>query len=108
MRLLQPGSRPMLRRRCAKCHEPFEKMYKQSYCDPCKNKKQQQRQRAIRIEAYKRYGPGCKCCGEVRLEFLTIDHIGGGGGDHRRKTKKVLGYTRSGWMLCDLSKNPAF
>lgn len=27
----------------------------------------------------------CKCCGESRLEFLTIDHINGGGAKHREE-----------------------
>lgn len=33
------------------------------------------------------YGRTCECCGEGRWEFLTIDHINGGGTKHR----KVLG-----------------
>jgi hypothetical protein len=28
--------------------------------------------------------PACSCCGEKHDEFLTIDHINGGGTDHRR------------------------
>jgi hypothetical protein len=34
------------------------------------------------------YGSVCACCGEHRLEFLTIDHIDGGGTQHRIKIKK--------------------
>ena len=26
----------------------------------------------------------CKCCGEKQLEFLTLDHINGGGNKHRK------------------------
>jgi len=26
----------------------------------------------------------CACCGEWRLEFLTLDHIDGGGNQHRK------------------------
>ena len=30
------------------------------------------------------YGKACACCGERALAFLTIDHVYGGGGLHRR------------------------
>lgn len=29
--------------------------------------------------------PICSCCGESRLEFLTLDHINGGGTKHREQ-----------------------
>lgn len=32
-----------------------------------------------RIECFAAYGNQCACCGESRHEFLSIDHIGGGG-----------------------------
>src|SRR5215472_11159440 len=28
--------------------------------------------------------PTCVCCGELHVEFLCLDHIGGGGNQHRR------------------------
>ncbi len=41
-----------------------------------------------KCEAFRRYGGAvCACCGEWRLEFLTIDHINGGGNRHRRECK---------------------
>ena len=30
--------------------------------------------------------PKCECCGERQIEFLQIDHIGGGGAGHRKIT----------------------
>ena len=39
------------------------------------------------IEAY---GGKCACCGERTFEFLTIDHIGGGGRQHRSRTGHQL------------------
>lgn len=30
-------------------------------------------------------GGGCACCGETEIEFLTLDHIGGGGNQHRKE-----------------------
>lgn len=32
------------------------------------------------------YGNICACCGEDAIEFLSIDHINGGGHKHRKKT----------------------
>lgn len=29
------------------------------------------------------YGAACSCCGETGREFLTIDHVDGGGSQHR-------------------------
>jgi hypothetical protein len=31
------------------------------------------------------YGRACYCCGEVREDFLTLHHINGDGGEHRRR-----------------------
>lgn len=53
---------------------------------------------AVKLAALKHYGgdpPACACCGETLLEFLTIDHIGGGGGAHRR----ALGF-KGGARFC--------
>mgnify|MGYP003443338865 CR=1 FL=1 len=30
------------------------------------------------------YGPDCACCGESEPTFLTLDHINGGGSQHRK------------------------
>jgi len=43
----------------------------------------------LRIEILKKYSkkdiPECQCCGETILEFLTLDHINGGGTEERKK-----------------------
>jgi len=33
----------------------------------------------------KHYGGKCECCGEIETMFLTVDHINGGGKEHRKK-----------------------
>lgn len=33
------------------------------------------------------YGRACKCCGESRPQFLSMDHIHGGGNKHRRESR---------------------
>ena len=49
------------------------------------NYSQRTRQR-LRLEILIHYGgsiPQCACCGESHIEFLSIDHINGGGKKHR-------------------------
>jgi hypothetical protein len=48
-------------------------------------KKGRERSRALREEVLRHYGGKCACCGELRSEFLAVDHIQGGGGKHRKE-----------------------
>lgn len=41
------------------------------------------RNRVIRSQVLAKLGGKCACCGETRDEFLTVDHIHGGGNKHR-------------------------
>lgn len=36
-----------------------------------------------RLRALAHYGGSCKCCGENRAEFLSLDHKDGNGNKHR-------------------------
>lgn len=52
-------------------------------------------------------GPTCACCGESEIEFLTIDHVNGGGNKHRREVRysmyewlKKKGYPPGFRVLC--------
>lgn len=60
-----------------------------------------QYRKKLRLEAVAAYGGRCACCGEERPEFLTIDHIHGGGKKHQREsggTKAILReLKRMGW-----------
>lgn len=47
-------------------------------CKSCRSKKP-------KLEAFNHYGCKCSCCGETIVDFLTIDHIGGGGNQHRKQ-----------------------
>jgi hypothetical protein len=51
--------------------------------------------RASRTEAkniiIKHYGGKCVCCGETHREFLTLDHINGGGNKERKELKIKAG-----------------
>ena len=41
--------------------------------------------RVLRSEVLAAYGGKCACCDETAPEFLHVDHIYGGGGEHRRE-----------------------
>ena len=43
--------------------------------------------RRVRRMAFEHYGLACVCCGEDRDQFLSMDHINGDGGEHRRTLK---------------------
>ena len=45
-----------------------------------------------------RLGGKCACCGETDKEFLTIDHVEGGGGQHMKAIGNLSSYLyRHGW-----------
>ena len=48
--------------------------------------------RMLREEVITVYGAKCACCGETTREFLTIDHIEGGGGKHRKSLQGTYFY----------------
>lgn len=50
----------------------------------------------LRMEVLEKYGNKCNCCGEIEKEFLSIDHIDGGGSKHRREIKhSIYGWLKS-------------
>lgn len=70
-----------------------------AYCRPCQNKRNRPKtheqmlaararntayRARIRAEMLAAYGGACDCCGEVRSEFLALDHRNGGGTKERR------------------------
>lgn len=75
------------------------------------------RQSGVRIEALKRYGSHCACCGETQLEFLAIDHINNDGARERKEVGsgnrfyywlRKNGYPQRGYQVlchnCNLAK----
>jgi predicted restriction endonuclease len=51
--------------------------------------------KALRLEVLAHYGGKCACCGESVPEFLAIDHINGGGCQHR---KEIPGGNVCAWL----------
>lgn len=50
-----------------------------------KKKKYREWFNEIKRNIFDHYGRKCVCCGEDNWEFLTIDHINGGGTKHRKQ-----------------------
>lgn len=77
--------------------------YKERSKDPeyreLQNRKARERQFKIKMKVFNHYSNGkmeCACCKEKYLEFLTIDHINGGGNKHR---KIVVGSHIYQWLV---------
>lgn len=68
------------------CSAPVSKP-SNSYCSEHRDRSRvcnRERLQKIKREVLEHYGHSrCACCGESRLEFLSIDHIHGGGRRHR-------------------------
>lgn len=61
-----------------------------TWCKDCHNKYSRKYYQVLRIKVLEHYGgtpPKCACCGESHIEFLVIDHIEGGGTNHRSRMK---------------------
>jgi hypothetical protein len=65
------------------------------------SRRESAKRRALRLEMIAAYGGVCVCCGESRWEFLTIDHVNGGGKKHQRSaggSRRILeGLKKAGW-----------
>lgn len=57
------------------------------------NERKRDRERSGVLDAY---GRACTCCGESEEAFLVIDHIDGGGNEHRRSMGSTPSKRRSG------------
>lgn len=72
----------------------------QYYCKSCErerpkpNRKGNLKRHVVKLRAkiIALLGGKCVCCGEVRFEFLALDHIYGGGRQHRMKRNNLQIY----------------
>ena len=71
---------------CSDC--PNKSVNGYGYCKSCLVKRRD-KNREIRStnkkDVISHYGGQCSCCGEERLEFLTIDHINNDGAIHKKE-----------------------
>lgn len=74
------------------------------YCRMCLDNRKVYRDQYrldLRSEAFIRYGgPTCRCCGESRWEFLTVDHVNNDGARHIPAGAKyrLSGSRLYGWL----------
>ncbi len=102
---------------CTKCGRtnPIDNYYphkgykdnRSNWCKACHSKYQKQKTRKegrkkdkqrIKREVFDYYGGRCGCCGETISQFLTIDHIHGGGCKHRKEIGVSSGYSFYYWL----------
>lgn len=79
-------------------------------CRFCHRRRNNLRNRALRVKVLTYYSggtPKCACCGIAHLEFLSVDHIHGGGAKQRRTIKtrwwewlRKAGYPSGFRVLC--------
>lgn len=69
----------------------------QRYCVEC-NALYKAYRNKIKLQAVEHYGTVCQCCNEPNLLFLTIDHINGGGNQHRKKIQTHTGNSFYRWL----------
>lgn len=85
------GARWKAEGRCYECGGEKDGDYLR--CAKCRtdalatNKRVRARQFAAVLAAY---GGACACCGETTPAFLTIDHVDGGGAEHRREVGRDI------------------
>lgn len=70
---------------CNKTKAVYGKCAHEMYGFPAPKNSQQAYDRRLREEVLQAYGVRCACCGLRDREFLSIDHIDGGGNEHRRE-----------------------
>ena len=70
--------------------------------------------KSLRQEVIEGYGGHCECCGESHWEFLSVDHVNGGGNQARKTTHKGgmlyrelrrQGFPRDGYRLLCMNCN---
>jgi hypothetical protein len=84
---------------CMRCNQQPRDSVR--YCQSCldtSNRKQRDQRAAARLEVIGHYGGSCACCGEKHILFLTIDHIDGGGNQHRKSLRLSAGAAFYAWL----------
>ena len=69
---------------CKECHRKSNKKWNQDNMDK-HNQSNRESNHRLTNEVIDAYGGKCKCCGETRREFLSIDHIDGNGNKQKRE-----------------------
>lgn len=69
---------------CCYCHrKAIDGQTRCSNCAEVDREKSRQSRRKLKTEVFLHYGGKCICCDEGNQSFLSIDHVNGGGKEHR-------------------------
>ena len=79
---------------CVGCGKPST-TFRCSNCAEIHKKRSKEQWKNNRLIIINHYGGKCNCCGESNPAFLEIDHIHGGGGQHR----KIIGGHITSWVI---------
>lgn len=71
------------KKRCDGCRQQWLKEYRKR---PHVKERRKKQYRELREKVIDGYGGGCACCNENTYEFLSVDHVNGGG----NKEHKIL------------------
>lgn len=66
-------------------------------CRKCGTAVRFNKNRRAKLIVFNHYGGKCECCGISQIEFLSIDHINGGGTKHRRAVR-LMGTNYYRWI----------
>lgn len=81
------------------------------------HEKEREYRRKLKMEMISAYGGGCSCCGEIRFEFLSVDHINGRNKHGHSKAMSGIklyawlrrnGYPKEGFRCLCLNCNTSF
>lgn len=71
---------------CGNCNLKKERVRRRKQESKTKNSEYARKTReAARLEVLERYGPTCRCCGEIDADKLVIDHVNGGGSHEKQR-----------------------
>lgn len=72
--------------RCSPCAERYRARWNAQHREQniAAGRRDRRRLRAALLQHYGGCRPKCACCGERHAEFLTLDHVNGGGNAERR------------------------
>lgn len=90
----------MKQHKCSKCTvilnkdnwAPSQKRIFNYKCRECAKKERKLKRISLKLEIIAAYGGKCICCKCKTIEFLTIDHIDGGGAKHRKQVDSNVFY----------------
>ena len=98
------GTKEGLRADCRNCQNKCIAKYRNDISNGYKAGRKiynKNRNDGIKLLVINHYGGKCACngCRETTLEFLTIDHIKGGGTKHRKQIKNKGGNVFYTWLI---------